>query len=115
MPTAEKAPPGRRPDPALRALWQDRLLRHHQSGLSAKAFCAQEGLKLSSFHSWRRRLQPADRPTAEPVPLLPVRLRPGPAPVEVLLPGGALLRLGPGCDLDLVRSLVRALAEGQPC
>jgi hypothetical protein len=37
-----------------------------------------------------------------------------PAPVELVLPGGVVLRLAPGCDLDFVRTLVAALG-GRPC
>jgi len=48
--------PGRRPDPALHELWQQRLSRFEQSGLPGPAFCAAEGLALSSLYAWRRRL-----------------------------------------------------------
>jgi hypothetical protein len=113
MSVVEKARPGRRPDLALRAAWQDRLVRHQQSGLSAAEFCTREGLSLSAFHSWRRKLRP--RTPAEPPPLVGLRLL-GPAPsVELLLPTGALLRLPVGCDLDLVRSLLMLLKEDATC
>ena len=36
------------------------------------------------------------------------------APVEVILPNGAVIRIAPGCDLAFVRSLIDALA-GAPC
>jgi hypothetical protein len=42
-----------------------------------------------------------------------VRLASAPT-VEIVLPGGATLRLSPGCDLAFVRSLIDALA-GAPC
>src|SRR5437868_8905107 len=95
-----------------RAAWAERLARFAQSGLSPTQFCAKEGLALPSFYAWRRRLtadvtEPAD---ADPGPrLLPVRLTLQ-AAVELVLPGGALLRLPPGCDLAFVRALVEALA-----
>ena len=44
---------------------------------------------------------------------LPIRVAP-PAPVELVLPNGATLRLSPGCDLAFVRALIDALA-GAPC
>jgi hypothetical protein len=77
---------------------------------------------LPSFYSWKRRLAAeAPSPDAEqtsdgrPGPrLLPVRLAPAPAPVELVLPGGAVVRVPPGCDLAFVRSLVEALGE-TPC
>ena len=107
--------PGRRPDPALRDLWQQRLLRFEQSGLPGPAFCAAEGLTLSSLYSWRRRLRPPSPGPDQtpPARLLPVRVQ-APLAVELVLPCGLVLRLPQGCDLDFVRSLVASLG-GQPC
>ena len=105
--------PGRRPDPAVRAQWQQRLERFEQSGLSAAAFCLNEGLALPSFYAWRRRLRPAAAAEPAEPAFVPVRLT-GAAPVEVALPSGAVLRLSAGCDLAFVRSLVDALG-GQTC
>jgi len=103
-----------------RAAWAERLARFAQSGLSPIQFCAAEGLALPSFYAWRRRLAadnpgPAARPgDAHPGPrLVPVSLGPA-AAVELVLPGGAVLRLGPGCDLAFVRALIEALG-GAPC
>jgi transposase len=111
MPAPSSARPGRRTDPSLEDLWRQRLLRFERSGLSAVAFCAKEGVSPPSFYAWRRRLQP---PAEQAAHLVPVRLLPAAAPVEMLLPGGIVLRLAPGCDLDFVRSLVAALGE-RPC
>jgi TATA-binding protein-associated factor Taf7 len=95
------------------------VLRFERSGLSAVAFCAKEGVSTPSFYAWRRRLRrrpvgPAPRPAGPPADvarLLPVRVLPAAAPVEVLLPAGVVLRLAPGCDLGFVRALVEALGE----
>jgi hypothetical protein len=111
MPALSSARPGRRPDPALEDLWRQRLQRFERSDLSAVAFCAKEGVSVPSFYAWRRRLQPSAPQTAR---LVPVRLFPAAAPVELLLPGGIVLRLPPGCDLDFVRTLVATLGE-RPC
>jgi hypothetical protein len=98
----------------------ERLARFSTSGLRPAQFCASEGVSLPSFYSWKRRLTAPDPSAAEqttgadPGPrLLPVRL-PTPAVVELVLPGGAILRLAPGCDLAFVRSLLAALG-GPPC
>jgi transposase len=121
MPALSSARPGRRPDPALEDLWRQRLQRFERSGLSAVAFCAKEDVSAPSFYAWRRRLQPpvgqAARsavPPADAARLVPVRLLAAAVPVEILLSGGLVLRLAPGCDLDFVRALVATLGE-RPC
>jgi transposase len=120
MPVSPSARRGRRPDPALHARWRQRLARFDRSGLSAAAFCARESITLPSFYAWRRRLhaslvRPSIRNPGPPADahFVPVRLF-APTPVEVHPPGGATLRLEPGCDLDFVRSLVAALG-GPSC
>jgi transposase len=103
---------------AARQTWIERLERFARCGLSPAQFCAQEGVSLPSFYSWKRRLAAdggvsAPNSPADP-PLLPVRLQPPNAPLELVLPTGVVLRIGPGCDLALVRSLVEILG-GLPC
>ena len=111
MPAPSSARPGRRPDPTLRELWRQRLQRFERSGLSAVAFCAKEGVSAPSFYAWCRRLQP---PVEKAAHLVPVRVLPPAALIEVVLPGGLVLRLAPGCDLDLIRALV-ATPGDHPC
>ena len=116
--------PPSRPDrsrAAVRQAWVERLQRFPDSGLGPAQFCAAEGVSLPSFYSWKRRLAAeAAYPATAPAPaddlgprLLSVRLQAA-APVELVLPSGAVLRLGPGCDLAFLRALVEALG-GAPC
>ena len=101
-------------------LWIERLARFSASGLRPAEFCAAEGVSLPSFYSWKRRLTtgspatdaPATVPSTPAPRLLPVRLASAPAPLELLLPGGAVLRIPAGSDLAFVRSLVAALGDG---
>lgn len=103
----------RRSREASRLLWSERLTRFAAAEQPIAAFCAAEGVSVNSFFYWKRKLAaPAAGPDAGPL-FLPVRVTPA-APVEVVLPNGALLRLAPGCDLAFVRSLLDALA-GAPC
>ena len=109
--------PGRRPDPSTRRLWQQRLERFRHSGLTIPAFCDREGISTASFYAWRRRLQHDSTPPATDAPrLVPVRLVTPPpgAPVELLLPSGAVLRLSPDTDLDWLRQLLPLLGVA-PC
>jgi hypothetical protein len=98
-----------------RATWMARLARFTDSALTVAAFCDRERVSVPAFYYWKRQLDDG-RPAAaaDPVPLLPVRLTAGPTPVELLLPGGRVLRLPPGCDLDLVRALL-AMLGALPC
>jgi hypothetical protein len=106
-----------RPRAAARQAWTERLARFSASGLRPAEFCAAEGVSLPSFYSWKRRLvaggtSPAAEPlgdTPPPPRLLPVRLPCAPTPLELVLPGGAVLRIPPGSDLAFVRSLLAAL------
>lgn len=108
------AEPAARCRDAVRQAWVERLARFAAAGLSPSAFCAKEGVSLPSFYSWKRRLgAAAGAPAPQAARLLPVRVSAA-APVELVLPGGAVLRLAPGCDLAFVRSLLDALA-GAPC
>jgi hypothetical protein len=79
---------------ATRAAWEERLARFPSSGRSPAQFCVQEGVSLPCFYSWKRRLaaQALPQTGADPGPrLLPVRLPTPAAPLELVLPGGALL------------------------
>ena len=113
---SEIAVPPSRSRQATRQAWADRLARHSASDLSVAAFCVSEGISANSFFYWKRQLVThAPTPALDaPRRFLPVHVLPASAPVEVILPGGSVLRLGPGCDLAFVRSLIEAL-ESNPC
>ncbi len=103
----------RSPD-AARQAWAERLARFASAGLTAAQFCAAEGVSVAAFYQWKRRLGSAALPTPLPdVPasprLLSVHLaNPTPA-IELVLPSGVVLRLGPGVDEASLRSLLRLL------
>jgi len=104
-----------------RQLWVQRLAHFSASGQRPAEFWAAEGVSLPSFYSGRRRLNtearsPDTEPSADTPPgprLLPVPLA-SVAAVELVWPGGAVLRSPPGCDLAFVRALVEALGDA-PC
>ena len=87
--------------------------------MSPAPFGAAEGVSLPSFYAWKRRLAAESCVTAPAAddlgpPLLPVHLRPPAAPLELLLPTGAVLRIPPGADAATVACLLRLLGV-LPC
>jgi transposase len=94
-----------------RQVWVERLRRFAGSGLRVAAFCAREGVSTPSFYSWKRRLAGA---AAAGPRLLPIRLQPPAAPLELALPQGAVLRIPQGADEGTLRCLLRLLGVG-PC
>src|SRR5262245_42855701 len=106
MPASRR--PGRRPDPATRLRWQQRLERFRRSGLTVPAFWDREGISTASFYAWRRRLRHDPTPPADLPRLIPVTLAPQPvsAPIELLLPSGLVLRLPADTDLAWLRQLL---------
>src|SRR5215208_7047994 len=98
---SDPAVPTPRSRHAVRQAWTERLQRFASSGLAVPQFCAAEGVSTAAFYSWKRRradLRP-DTVTSQDGPrLLPVRLNPQTAAVELALPGGALLRVAAGAD-----------------
>ena len=95
---------------ALRQAWAERLARFANSGQTAAPFCAAEGVSIASLYHWKRRLVPPTPPTPADAPrLLPVRLDSSATPLELLLPSGAVLRIGAGADSDTLAALLRLL------
>src|SRR5437879_773108 len=111
-PAATSAAPRSRA--AVRQAWLDRLARFPASGLSPARFCATEGVSLACFYSWKRRLRGDAPGNADAPRLLPVRLTPPAPPLELLLPTGAILRIGPGADHDALAALLKVLGV-TPC
>jgi hypothetical protein len=98
-----------------RRLWADRLQRFDQTDLTLAEFCRREGVSVQTFYYWKNKLRPA-APTRHAQPLdaadfLPLSLPSGGATLDILLPGGAILKLQADSDLRLVANLLRALGE----
>src|SRR5262249_11497411 len=114
---ATEAPRSPHSRDAARQLWAERLARFAAAGLTTAQFCAAEGVSVASFYLWKRRLAPtapvAPPPHSRPQPaprLLPVCLPPRTAPLELLLPSGAVLRIDAGAAEATLRCLLRLLA-----
>jgi hypothetical protein len=107
--------PNRRPDPGRERLWRARLSRWKASGLKVAAFCEREGVTPTAFAHWRKEIAARDTRAANTSPaFIPVHVTCGPAPLEVALPGGHVVRVPPGFDPAHLRAVVAAL-EGPAC
>jgi hypothetical protein len=111
-------PKTRRRNQARELFWQDTVAAWRQSGQSVRAFCAARGVSEATFFARRRELidrAPLPQPTAPaPAPqFVPVKVVPDPT-VEVVLPGGLIVRMPVAADPAAVARLVAALGGG-PC
>lgn len=107
-------------DPQLEQLWRQRFERWRAGGQSARAFCASEGVPESAFYMWRRTIaerdgqaKPRRRAARPPAAFVPVTVVAA-ATVEVRCPSGHVVSL-PNADLETLRQLFAALAEGPSC
>ena len=95
--------------------WRRMVQRWRHSGRSVRDFCAQQELSEASFYGWRRTLAQRDQRTAAAPPLpafLPVQVVPTtPAPLELVLGNGRLLRVSPGFEAATLRQLLAVLEE----
>jgi hypothetical protein len=102
------------PDSAA-ARWAERLARFSAGGQSVAAFCAAEGVPTSKFYHWKNRLA---RPVPPPAPrtpaVVPLRVAPPhPAPIELVLPSGLVLRLPGDTRPEVLVAVLRGLES--PC
>jgi hypothetical protein len=107
-------------------IWDERrevLRRLSGSGLSAAEFCRREKLDYGKLMTWRKRIREMDgvaskrrKPHSAPV-FAELVLRdddaknvrdPARPEVEILLRGGALVRIYAGADSKVIRSIVEA-------
>jgi hypothetical protein len=97
---------------AKQAYWDRRIAQWRDSGLSQRVFCESQGLALSTFQWWRKRL--AESPSAQPR-FLPIELKPAAAAtvgatVQIELASGTRLRLEGEAALRAVDALVRRVS-----
>lgn len=105
----------RSPDPQLARDWRARLDRFGRSELTIAEFCQLEGYSTASFYQWRRRLQHSPSPRTPA--FVPVDLTdevvdpPARASIRIELPGGAVVQLPAGMDVDQQRHLIIAIVQ----
>jgi hypothetical protein len=115
--TVPASSPRSRSDAATRR-WVERLERFAASNHTVAAFCTTEGVSLSNFYLWQRRLaHPVPSPGVRAPTVVPIRVAPPPAPttpVEMALPSGTVVRFPVDARPELIVAVLRGLEE-RPC
>ena len=87
---------------------RERLITEQaQSGMTKKAFCEREGIRLGTFHGWSRKRGVMRRPSRFAEVELPTCVQ---AAVEVLFPNGVRVGLRHQGKRDDLVALVRGVA-----
>jgi transposase-like protein len=100
--------------------WRQIVEGHQGSQQTVREWCDRHSVSEPSFYAWRRELAKRDAARSEAA-LLPVTITSAslPAPVEIAWPGGVVVRVSAGCDMQLLRETLRVLqsldTEAQPC
>jgi hypothetical protein len=116
-------------DPALEAVWRLRLRQQSDSGLTIDRFCQREGVSLSAFYGWKRRLASTALLPLKASPFVPVSVRPNlqsqppgavePVTIELGNGGRVVLPVAAGIELicQVVETVVRmtGIAEDVSC
>ncbi len=95
--------------------WRQQIADWKQSGQTIRAFCSQWNLTESQFHLWKRMLGVKRTKTSAgsvngPTPaFVPVSVA-GPRGSPIMLKiHGATLRIEPGVDVELLRTVLQSL------
>lgn len=114
-------------DPGKERFWRRMIQRWRRSGMSARAFCEDQGLSEPSLYAWQRTLRQRD---AQATRFVPVQVLAGDgdetspaatdagaalAALELIVAGGRRLRIGAGFDESTLRRLLALLEEDRPC
>ena len=100
----------------LERKWRRRLREWERSRLTGREFCRRHLLSEASFYSWRREIARRDREQAaarEQPAFVSVAVVAA-EPLEVVVRGGRVVRVGRGFDAAHLRAVVAAL-EAEPC
>lgn len=90
-------------------MWGERVAEQVASGLSARAWCAREGINYAGFRRWRQRL--SEVPQQGPLTLVRVTGGSAGASGLVIAVGAARIEVRGGFDPILLRRVVEALAS----
>lgn len=94
--------------PSRRQIWMERLARYRASALTVKAFCKAENISVPSFYQWKKALSEVEvmiSPTFVPIDLA----RPLGDDFDLVLPGGAIVKLSSQLDDAALRKVISAV------
>lgn len=98
--------------------WRLAFDEHRKSGMSIKAFCAQQGVSEQAFYTWRRKLRGLVDAGSEIGELVPVTVvdRASTAvrrssQVQIVTPGGFILRVDSSLPTSQLTSLIRSIED----
>ena len=102
------------PDRVKGRRWTCLCREQRASGESVAAFCRQRQIPVPQFYWWQRLLrkravQDADEPTLSPAAFVPVRVSLVSPMIEMIHPGGCIVRVVAGEDVQALRNVFAVL------
>jgi hypothetical protein len=95
-----------------RQAWVARLAEQERSGLDIRSWCTREGVKVATFHYWKKRLKAAAQISpkliALPMPMQALT-EPSEAALELRTPHGYLIRLTQPHQIGWLGGVLEAL------
>ena len=96
--------------PSRHQVWAQRLGRYRRSSLTVRAFCQAENVSVPSFYQWKKKLAQAEAPPSPA--FVPVELsRQYANDLDLMLPGGATLKLNTQLSDASMRRVIAAVVE----
>ena len=100
-------------DRAKSRRWADLLSERQKSGESVTAFCRRRGLPVHQYYWWQRKLRQHAADEASSASFVPVRVSLASPAIEVVHPGGCVVRVVGGADVQALRSVLAALDRAE--
>lgn len=95
-----------------RQTWAARLAEQERSELDIRSWCAREGVKVATFHYWKKRLKPAAQISPKLIALpmqMPVEAEQNEAVLELRTPHGYVIRLTQPHQIGWLGDVLEAL------
>jgi len=108
----------RSPDRAKERRWVRLIQEKRASGESVAAFCRKRQISVHQYYWWQRQLRPHDvwdvgEQPLSPTAFVPVRVSLPSPMIEVVHPGGCIVRVVAGVDVQALRNVMAALDGGE--